>query len=131
MDHNRLNFIPQYVLLSVPFWLSLLTVCGASLWFGVSAVAILLLFLWVLPICRGRQSLFAFLLVTAMGVPLNIRGIAYLWIIDYWEDAYRLSGIFWSVLLFVMLLSVEQIAFGILVRFLWPRQYRRYSCEEE
>lgn len=123
----RLILIPQYFLCGIPIWLSAIAVRDHSIWLTLLAIAALLILLCVMPICRGRESLFTFLILTAMGFPVNIRVITYLWANEFLGDPFWLSGILWSIVIMGILTSIEQIVIGTLVRALWPRQLRTRS----
>ena len=123
----RLVLVPQYFMCGIPIWLSAIAVRDHSLWLALFAIVTLLMLLCVTPICRGRESLFTFLILTAMGFPVNIRFITYLWANEFLGDPFLLSGVLWSIVIIGILTSIEQIVIGTLVRALWPRQLRTRS----
>ncbi len=124
----RLVLVPQYFMCGIPIWLSAIAVRDHSIWLALFAIVTLLMLLCVTPICRGRESLFTFLILTAMGFPVNIRVIAYLWADEFLGDPFWLSGILWSIVIMGILTSIEQIVIGTIVRALWPRQFRTRSA---
>lgn len=125
----RLVLVPQYFMCGIPIWLSVIAVRGHSVWLALFAIVALLTLLCVTPICRGRESLFTFLILTAMGFPFNIRVIADLWVNAFLGDPFLLSGVLRSIAIMGILTSIEQIAVGTLVRALWPRQLRTRSSK--
>ena len=125
MDNfHRLVLIPLCCFCSIPVLLATVAVQEASLWFGLSSIAALFVILWIIPLCKGRESLFAFLIVALMGLPINMKAIVFLWDYELVGDPFLVSGVLWSVALLGMLFSIEQIVIGILVRCLWPRQFK-------
>lgn len=125
----RLILIPQYFMCGIPIWLCASAVRDCSIWLALFAIVALLVLLCVTPICRGRESLFTFLILTAMGFPVNIRVITYLWANEFLGDPFWLSGVLWSIVIMGILTSIEQIMIGTLVRALWPRQLRTRSSK--
>ena len=123
----RLVLVPQYFLCGIPIWLSAIAARDHSILLALFAVVALLMLLCVTPICKGRESLFTFLILTAMGFPVNIRVITYLWANEFLGDPFLLSGVLWSIVIMGILTSIEQIVIGTLVRALWPRQFRTRS----
>jgi len=124
----RLVLVPQYFMCGIPIWLSAIAVRDHSIWLALFAIVTLLMLLCVTPICRGRESLFTFLILTAMGFPVNIRVITYLWANEFLGDPFLLSGVLWSIVIMGILTSTEQIVIGTIVRALWPRQLRTRSA---
>lgn len=124
----RLVLVPQYFMCGIPIWLSAIAVRDHSIWLALFAIVTLLMLLCVTPICRGRESLFTFLILTAMGFPVNIRVITYLWVNEFLGDPFLLSGVLWSIVIMGILTSIEQIVIGTIVRALWPRQLRTRSA---
>ena len=113
---HRFLLIPQYCLCSIPVLLSVAAVQDASLWLGLTAIVALFVLLWCIPFCKGRESLFSFLMVTLMGLPMNVRIVIFLWEHEIIGDPFWVSGVLWSVVLFGMLFSVEQIIVGIVAK---------------
>lgn len=95
----RLILIPQYFMCGIPIWLCASAVRDCSIWLALFAIVALLVLLCVTPICRGRESLFTFLILTAMGFPVNIRVITYLWANEFLGDPFWLSGVLWSIVI--------------------------------
>lgn len=116
----RLVLVPQFFMCGIPIWLSAIAVRDHSIWLALFAIVTLLMLLCVTPICRGRESLFTFLILAAMGFPVNIRVITYLWVHEFLENQFLLSGILWSIVIMGILTSIEQIVVGTLVRAFGP-----------
>ena len=98
-----------------------------------AAVGALLFALAVLPVCRGRQCVWAFLLTALGGIPLNFALLNRLLSAIYPDaplPAQLLRGAMWGYVLF----SAEEIAMVLLARLLWRRQIRlfpKYQNPEE
>ena len=107
----RLILIPQYFMCGIPIWLCASAVRDCSIWLALFAIVALLVLLCVTPICRGRESLFTFLILTAMGFPVNIRVITYLWANEFLGDPFWLSGVLWSY--FTLRVNVLPSSFSV------------------
>lgn len=123
-NFHRLVLIPQCCLCSIPVLFATVAAQEVSLRFGLFSIVALLIILWIIPLCKGRESLFAFLIVALMGVPINVKVIAFLWDYELVGDPFLVSGVLWSVVLLGILFSIEQIMIGVLVRCLWPKQFK-------
>ncbi len=110
------GFLP--VVLSVAFLvkqsLILLLLCVLSLFVVIGTV----------PLFRKRESLFMFIFVAIAGLPVNIR-LAY-WIVfeGFFSSGFLIGDILWMAFLCCVLFSVEEIAFGVITRMIWKKQYR-------
>lgn len=130
MDRTHtLALIPQCCLFGIPVWIFSSGIKNGSVVLALISFVTLLVFLRIIPMCRGRESLFGFLILTPMITPLNICAIFYLWENAFIGEPFVISGVLWSVVIFAVLFSVEQIVFGVLARFLWPRQLRTRSSK--
>lgn len=90
-----------------------------------AAMAALLLALAVLPICRGRQCVWAFLLTALGGIPLNFVFLSRLLSALYPPAPLPLQllrGALWGYVLF----SMEEIAAVLICRLIWRRQIRLF-----
>lgn len=75
-----------------------------------------------LPVCRRRENLWLFLLSVSCTIGLNRLTLCYVMetgLLDGYSSLFR-AGLF--VLLYCVLLSVEEIVYGILGRLIWRRQ---------
>lgn len=81
----------------------------------------------LLPFCRGRESLWIFVMTAYTSLPAN--AFLLLWY-DFWIDMLLndTSFILMQLILFaecILVMScVEQVLTGLLGRLLWPRQYK-------
>lgn len=92
----------------------------------VFGLCILSLFMVVgtVPFFRKRESLYMFIIVAITGIPVNISLCC-----DFISNsAFLIEPLFYrilcSVLLFCALFSTEEIAFGLITRLIWKRQYK-------
>ena len=91
--------------------------------FALAAVTLFVL-TGALPACAGRESLWLFLGVFEVAVPVNvflIRCVTDSW----WASGLvstKLDGALWIALLFLTLLSMEELALLCVSRWIWPRQ---------
>lgn len=93
---------------------TLLLLCVLSLFIIVGTV----------PLFKKRESLFMFILVAVAGLPVNIR-LAYWLVFDgIISSGFLIGDILWVAFLCCVLFSVEEIAFGVITRMIWKKQYR-------
>lgn len=103
-----------------------LTVAGAVKGsFVIMALSIPVLFLLValLPFCKKRENLWMFIYGIITLIPVNI------FIINHAElYVYLGENIFSEIItyasVFLLMQSVEQVALGLITRFIWKRQYK-------
>lgn len=120
---NKLNIL-QAVTGVLPVFLSILFLVHKTWWIlGLCTLSLFLLVATV-PLFKKRESLYMFLLVAVTGFPLNIK-LAY-WLIS--ESLlgfdFLLGNICYGFLICCVLFSIEEIAFGVITRFIWRRQYK-------
>ena len=96
------------------------------LWTGLSALAVFLLCAF-LPMCRGRESLWAFVLGVPCGVPAALRYAIRLLDELLWSDRAPLQAAR-GAFLFLLLLAFWGIALAFLSRLLWRRQCEGYPA---
>lgn len=77
----------------------------------------------IIPMSRGYEGLWVFLLTAIGSIPLNIKLIAYL--LDTWF-AFGNSAIviLTAIELYLCILAVEEIIIGVIGRIIWKRQCR-------
>lgn len=93
---------------------------GVLLWTGLSALAVLLLCAF-LPMCRRRESLWAFVLGVPCGAPAALRCAARLLDGPLWSDSLPLQAVR-GAFLFLLVLALWGLALALLSRLLWRRQ---------
>lgn len=115
-------------LLSLLFVLIPLAV--ASLGAGLKSVALMaltipVLFLLVkfLPFCRHRENLWMFTFTAISVIPINCYVIRKMDLLVYFNGS-MVKCFLWSVLVFFILLAVEEIVLGLITRLIWRRQYK-------
>lgn len=120
---NKSNKL-QLLTLVIPLLFSLLfavfgSVIAAILW----AVSVFTIISFV-PVFDRRENLWTFLCVAMSGIPANIFFIGRILEWDYFFFTDGLLSILYSVMLYSLLFSIEEIAFGVVIRFFHPRQYK-------
>lgn len=77
------------------------------------------------PICKGRESVWFFALTSVSSIPVNV-----FWGISWGNLAVEITE-WWSgtrylliPIIYILLLSAEQIVLGSIVRGIWRKQYR-------
>lgn len=78
----------------------------------------------VVPLFKRRESLWMFILVAVAGAPVNI--VLSNWIIleGFIDTGFLIGDILWGLLLCCTFFSVEEIAFGVVTRMIWKKQYK-------
>lgn len=120
---DRMNRL-QLLTLVIPLIFSLLFAFSASvialiLW-AVSVFAVISF----VPVFDKRENLWAFLCVALSGIPANVYLVI---IIMEWEFFGFVEGFLaflFPILLYALLFSIEEIVFGVAIRFFHPRQYK-------
>lgn len=114
----------MYIYLLLPFIFSLAGALMRSWVLFVLAAAVLFVLTRAFLVCAGRESLWVFLSGFFSVIPFNIyliRRLTASWwavgIAETWFD-----GALWIVLIYLTLLSVEEIILLLLSRIIWPNQ---------
>ena len=109
------------LLLGVPFIMGIIAVCCKN--FLIGALSIFAMFILLgLPICRYRENLWIFFLTTITTIPINVFLIKI--IIDFIYSDHLVLYITKGICIYLVVLSMEQLAFGIITRMLFRRQYK-------
>ena len=108
----------------LPAVLSVAFLVKESLLFLLLCVISLFITVGTVPLFRKRESLFMFILVAIAGLPVNIRLACWLVFEGIIGSDFLSVDILWAVFLCCVLFSVEEIAFGVITRMIWKRQYR-------
>ena len=115
----------QLLTLLIPLLLSALfaifeSVIAAVLW-PISVILVIIL----VPAFDKRENLWTFLCVALSGIPANVyiigRMMEWAWVII--PDA-KVFYILYMALFYSLLFSIEEIVFGTVIRFFYPRQYK-------
>lgn len=113
----------QLVLLFLPAIFSLFAAIYSNVFLLVFSIIIMFALVFLFPIARGRENLWILILSAITLSPINIRLITYIVFDTSYLDYSKFTVFFASVLIFFVLLSVEEIIFGIVVRIMRPHQY--------
>lgn len=119
----RLNRFIIASAIIVPTLISVLAVCFRSgILVAVCALAIIIEVAF-LPQFDGSENLWMFLIVSVAGLPANIGAVVWLMFTDIFSvgDLPAMNLIL-GVVEFFIIFSIEQIAFGIVARFIRPVQ---------
>ncbi len=85
----------------------------------------LLCFVKIVPFARSRENLWMFFLVFVFSIPVNVSIVRTLPIGVLFYDVFRVC------LVYVVLITVEEIVMGYITRVLWPRQHKMLYYEEK
>lgn len=120
---NKTNKL-QLLTLLIPLLFSLLFAVFSSVIAAVLWVASIFTVIAFVPVFDKRENLWTFLCVALSGIPANVFFIGMIMQWDYFLFADEFLSALYSVMLYSMLFSIEEIAFGVVIRFFHPRQYK-------
>lgn len=123
MSEGRNNEFLSAALLSAPLILSLAGAVWGK-WLPVLlATVTLYALLFLLPVCRHRESLWAFVISSVSGIPVNVR-VCIMIFKGFLASDSAAENIAYAALTFCAVYAVEQILLGVTVRLIWRKQYR-------
>ena len=70
---------------------------------------------------KGQESTWVFLVLTIVTMPFNIK-IAFIVVGLYLDDGFILAKFLGGMVVYLCILSMEEILFGVMARIMWPRQ---------
>lgn len=117
---NRLQILTIFIPLVFSTFFAVFCSATAAVLWAASVLAVISF----VPVFDKHENLWAFLCVALSGIPANILIIVIIMQWDFFSYYDSVLLIFYSIILYSMLFSVEEIVFGIAVRFLHPRQYK-------
>ena len=83
-------------------------------------VAAILLLVKIMPFTKSHENIWVFLLTFTSFIPMNIQLASFIQrTVFEWTGFLR--GI-WCVILWFVLISIEEIAMGLIARFIWKKQ---------
>lgn len=91
-------------------------------WCGI-AIGILLVFMVIKSVSfmKGQESTWVVLVLTIVTMPFNIK-IAFIVVGLYLDDGFILAKFFGGMAVYLCILSMEEILFGVMARIMWPIQ---------
>ena len=121
--NKRTNKI-QLAIVSLPIILSVSFLVNQSWLILLFCVLSLFIIVGIVPVFKRRESLYMFILVGVAGMPINIR-LSY-WLVseEFISSGFLIGNILWGALLCCVFFSIEEIAFGVVTRMIWKRQYK-------
>ncbi|MBE6995354.1 MAG: hypothetical protein E7429_01275 [Ruminococcaceae bacterium] len=120
----------QLCLMAFPVGLSLYAANTRCAAYGVLSIAAVLAAVAILPLCRRRESIWMFFLLFLTATPLNIVIIKKILSTWLFEDFSLLTNIFQGALLYLIAISIEELACGFFARLIWRRQYKPLLARE-
>lgn len=116
------KYIPVSLSL-VPLFVSSLGAVLRSVPLMILSVLLLFVMVHVLPFCKKRENIYMFIYCAVTVIPINIFVIrAANPYIFFDEDSFRIC--LERILLFFILLALEETILGCITRLLWKRQYK-------
>ena len=114
----------QIALALAPAGVALLSIRMDSPPVAIAAVVLVFAVVALLPLCKGRQSLWIFFSLFLTVTPINIRLITVLLRWAPFAESLWLTNILRGTLLYMVALSVEELIAGYIARHIWRRQYK-------
>lgn len=119
-----LNKKIQLSLGTVPMIFSILFLVSSSWKYILLSIVSLFVIIGCLPLLKKRQSLYMFVFVAIVGLPINIWLSYTLVSEDIVSSGFLIGDIVWGALLFFIFISIEEIVFGLITRMIWKKQYK-------
>lgn len=123
MTHKKIGLV-NATLLSAPLVLGIVAVRNQAIALSVASICLMFLLLR-LPICRKRESLWTFFLTTITTIPINLFLIKL--VTDFLYERSLILCIVKGICIYLVLLSIEQLAFGAITRIFFRRQYKLFE----
>jgi hypothetical protein len=107
-----------------PVILSVAAAFKASILLAVAAILTHFAVLEIVPIFKGRENLWMFIMVTISSIPLNICILKLLEERVGLFEPWVFLGVIRCIAYYLAIVGVEQIVMGIITRVIWKRQYK-------
>ena len=115
---KKILYSLQYALISVPIALAITASIKISALYFILAIIFAFVVVAVMPICKHYENAWMFFMTAITVVPINIRVIVHL----FSGGANSLIGVLWGVILFFVMLSIEELIAGVITRIIWKNQ---------
>lgn len=108
--------------LLLPVGLAVTAVGCRSVVVGCLAVAAVFCVVAMAPVCRDRESVWIFVILFLTVLPMDLPLVAAVLETAFFRDAMGITNLFRGGIMLVVLISIQEIACGILARVIWRRQ---------
>lgn len=109
----------QYALIAVPIVLAIIAAIKASIILSILSILLTIIDVAVLPVCKNNENVWTFFMTVLTVTPINIKIIVHF----IQGNVNLFIGIVMGLLLYFIMLSIEEIIAGVIVRIIWPKQY--------
>lgn len=109
----------QYALIAVPVVLAIIAASKASIILSILSILLTVTDVAVLPVCKNNENVWTFFMIALTVTPINIKIIVHF----IQGNVNLFIGIVMGLLLYFIMLSIEEIIAGTIVRIIWPKQY--------
>lgn len=116
--------IIQVSSIAIPMILSVLLIITNKIIFLPLLIISMFLIVGICPLFKKRENVWMFIMVAISGIPGNIYFSYKIVAEDYFTFDNILLDIVSVFVLIFILLSVEEIVFGVITRFIWKKQYK-------
>ncbi len=121
----------QLVTILIPTAFSICFILFGNHLLLISCVLSLFLVIGTVPLFKKRESLYMFLFVAVAGLPINIALACRLLSKEILGGDLLIGQVLWGGFLCCVFFSVEEIAFGVITRMIWKKQYKIRIDETE
>lgn len=119
MDNlKKISDLFQCVLISLPLVLSIIAANKASALYSILALALAIIDVVILPVCKKSENTWMFFIIAITVTPINIRIIIHF--VSEIENLFFRIVI--GLLVYFIMLSIEELIAGIFTRTIWPKQ---------
>ncbi len=115
----------QFLFCLIPLVLFLICILKNSVLCLILAIISPFIIVGAVPTFKKRENLWMFLIVAITGIPVNLLFIYFL-ISEFGLDIILYNVLYGSLLYFV-LFSIEQLLYGIIIRFIYRKQLKMFS----
>ncbi len=108
----------QYALIAVPIVLAIIAASKASIILSILSILLTVTDVAVLPVCKNNENVWTFFMIALTVTPINIKII-----VHFIQGNINLFiGIVMGLLLYFIMLSIEEIIVGVIVRIIRSKQ---------
>lgn len=128
MGYYIFKLVAGVVNIGMFFYLSVNSILytGFKWWNIVAAIILVFLVVAGIPIIEGHESTWVFVIVLFSTIPFNIR-VSSIIVNWYLGDFFFVTNFMLKFVIYMSLLSVEEILLGVFARIIWPEQQETFS----
>ena len=111
------------IMLGVPVLISGLSICIDKYFCVIISILVLFLCISMSKICTGYESLYCFVFIAFLSIPVNLELTIWSWsVIRYFFADTLLLKLLYIPMFYIIILSLEEIVIGVIGRIIWRNQ---------